>query len=112
MQRSASSVASSQKLSQSPSTASLNAVKKNGPTAQGSFEDLMIGYFKSTTPSIRALDGFLTFCFITGVLQAVYCLLVSSFPYNAFIGVFASSVGSFVFAGKLQSNRESLLITL
>lgn len=58
-------------------------------------------YQKLTSPECKAIDAFLAFAMLTGVAQAVYCLLGSSYPYNAFLGVFAASVGLFVFAGTI-----------
>jgi len=37
---------------------------------------------------------------MTGLLQAVYCLLTRAAHYQAFLAGFISSVGSFVLAGK------------
>jgi oligosaccharyltransferase complex subunit epsilon len=33
---------------------------------------------------------------LTGVIQFVYCALVGTFPFNAFLSGFISAVGSFV----------------
>lgn len=81
-------------------SSSKTSAPKPAANASSSFQDLIIAYHKQTSSSCKALDGFLAFCVLTGVIQAAYCLLVSSFPFNAFLGVFAASVGSFVFAGK------------
>lgn len=45
------------------------------------------------------MDAYLVFVLITGIAQFAYCLLVGTFPYNAFLAGFASSVGSFVLGG-------------
>jgi len=46
------------------------------------------------------MDAYLLFCMMTGLLQAVYCLLTRAAHYQAFLAGFISSVGSFVLAGK------------
>ncbi|KAG1756098.1 DAD family-domain-containing protein [Suillus lakei] len=38
-----------------------------------------------------------------GVLQFVYCVLVTNFPFNAFLAGFASSVGQFVLTASLRA---------
>ncbi len=95
-----------QKSASSSSTTSAKKAQNAQSTNETStsFKDLLMAYHKQTTASCKALDGYLAFCTLTGVIQATYCLLVSSFPFNAFIGVFAASIGSFVFAGKNETN--------
>jgi oligosaccharyltransferase complex subunit epsilon len=88
-----------QKSASASSTTKRSSQSKLPQTAV-SWQDLLQAYQKQTSVSCKALDGFLGFCVLTGVAQAAYCVLVSSFPFNAFIGVFAASIGSFVFAGK------------
>jgi oligosaccharyltransferase complex subunit epsilon len=36
---------------------------------------------------------------LTGIVQFVYCALVGTFPFNAFLSGFISTVGSFVLTG-------------
>jgi hypothetical protein len=65
-------------------------------------QSLVSGYKSTTSSECKSIDAFLLFTMMTGVAQAIYCLLTKRFPYNAFIGVFSASVGSFVFAGNLK----------
>ena len=52
---------------------------------QGSFQTLLSNY--SNIPSrLKLIDSFLLFFILSGVLQFAYRLLVTSYPYNAFIG--------------------------
>jgi hypothetical protein len=37
---------------------------------------------------------------LTGIVQFVYCALVGTFPFNAFLSGFISTVGSFILTGK------------
>ncbi|KAJ1960921.1 oligosaccharyltransferase complex subunit epsilon, partial [Dimargaris xerosporica] len=48
------------------------------------------------------IDAYIAFTVVVGVLQFVYCLLISSFPYNAFLAGFGSAVASFAFATALR----------
>lgn len=61
---------------------------------------LVANYAAKSSPLAKFLDIYLLFCIANGVLQAVYYLMAGSFQYNAFLGGFISSVGSFVLAGK------------
>lgn len=65
-------------------------------------QSLVSGYKSSTSLECKSIDAFLLFTIMTGVSQLIYCLLTKGFPYNAFIGVFSASIGSFVFAGKMN----------
>jgi len=40
---------------------------------------------------------------LSGVVQFAYCILVTNFPYNAFLAGFSSTVGQFVLAASLRS---------
>ena len=87
---------------------SSSAKKDESESAVTSFTDLVIAYHKNTGMACKALDGYLAFCAFTGIMQAIYCVAVSSFPYNAFIGTFAASVGSFVFAANIRLKWSKL----
>lgn len=58
------------------------------------------GYKKDTPGSLKLIDVYLVYILITGILQFVYMVLAGTFPYNAFLGGFISTVGSFVLACK------------
>ena len=53
-------------------------------------------YNSSTPKKLKIVDAYLTYIFFTGVVQFVYCCLVGTFPFNAFLSGFISSVASFV----------------
>lgn len=59
-------------------------------------------YLKSTPTKLKLIDAYLFYILITGILQFIYCLLVGTFPFNAFLAGFCSTVASFVLAGKLK----------
>ncbi|KAH9962415.1 DAD family-domain-containing protein [Russula dissimulans] len=60
-------------------------------------------YLDATSSRLKLIDAFLVFLVLTGVVQFVYCVLVTSFPFNAFLAGFASTVGQFVLAASLRS---------
>merc|ERR1712218_226317 len=53
-------------------------------------------YASNTPNKLKIVDAYLTYIFFTGVVQFVYCCLVGTFPFNAFLSGFISSVASFV----------------
>lgn len=58
---------------------------------------------QDTPSSLLLIDALLVFLMATGILQFLYCILVTNFPFNAFLGSFASQVGQFVLAASLRS---------
>ncbi|ANZ75159.1 BA75_02240T0 [Komagataella pastoris] len=51
---------------------------------------------------LRLIDYFLTFLVFLGILQFAFCLLVGTFPFNAFLGGFCSTVAQFVLTISLR----------
>ncbi|GAA5900998.1 dolichyl-diphosphooligosaccharide-protein glycotransferase [Sporobolomyces salmoneus] len=72
----------------------------------GSIQGLWKGYLEQTPSRLKLIDGFMFFLMLTGVAQFVYCVVVTNFPFNAFLGGFAATVGQFVLCGalRIQSN--------
>ncbi|KAL0080394.1 DAD/Ost2 [Phycomyces blakesleeanus] len=66
-------------------------------------------YNKDTPTSLKFIDVYLVYILISGILQFIYMLLAGTFPYNAFLAGFISTVGSFVFAVNLriQTNAQN-----
>jgi oligosaccharyltransferase complex subunit epsilon len=47
----------------------------------------LVHNYSTTTPArVKLIDTFLLFCVLSGVLQFAYRILVTSFPYYAFVG--------------------------
>jgi len=70
------------------------------PNAIGS----LWGNYLDTTPSnLKVIDAFLAFIMISGIIQFAYCVLVTTFPYNAFLSAFASTIGQFVLTASLRT---------
>ncbi|KAJ3734476.1 DAD/Ost2 [Lentinula guzmanii] len=75
------------------------------------FSALFNAYTQNTTSRLKFIDAFLVFLMASGILQFVYCILVTNFPFNAFLAGFASTVGQFVLTASLrqQVNPENKL---
>ena len=63
------------------------------------FSNLFTEYNSSTPSKIKLVDAYLFGILLTGVIQFAYCCLVGTFPFNAFLSGFISTVASFVLAG-------------
>ncbi|KAH8550331.1 DAD/Ost2 [Umbelopsis sp. PMI_123] len=66
-------------------------------------------YQQNTSISLKFIDIYLVFIMGSGILQFLYMLAVGTFPYNAFLAGFISTVGSFVLAANLriQTNAQN-----
>ena len=70
----------------------------------------LYGDYQRTTPKrLKLIDAYMFYILLTGIIQFVYCLLVGTFPFNAFLAGFISCVASFVLAANLriQVNPEN-----
>ncbi|OSX60540.1 hypothetical protein POSPLADRAFT_1047960 [Postia placenta MAD-698-R-SB12] len=74
------------------SSASSNAVRS-----------LLRAYNENTSSRLKFIDAFLLFLMLSGIIQFVYCILVTNFPFNAFLAGFGSCVGQFVLTASLRS---------
>lgn len=54
-------------------------------SAVNAFNTLWKAYHQNTSDRLKFIDSFLVFLMLSGVVQFVYCILVSNFPYNAFL---------------------------
>merc|ERR1739848_38515 len=66
------------------------------------FGSFLESYDKQTPSRLKLIDAFLVFHVLTGIVQFVYCMLVGTFPFNAFLSGFISTVGSFVLTACLR----------
>ncbi|KAH7660419.1 CBN-DAD-1 protein [Aphelenchoides avenae] len=66
-------------------------------------------YQKSTPSKLKLIDAYMLYILLTGIPQFLYCLLVGTFPFNAFLSGFCSTVACFVLAANLriQVNPEN-----
>ncbi|KAH9049294.1 DAD/Ost2 [Lactarius deliciosus] len=83
---------------------------KPAPSSQSSvaLQSLWSAYNDTTPSRLKFIDSFLVFLILSGVIQFVYCVLVTSFPFNAFLAGFASTVGQFVLTASLRSQVNSV----
>ena len=63
-------------------------------------KDLAEKYTKETTTQVKMLDAFIGFSALAAVVQAVYCFLVGTYPFNAFLAGFIASLGSCILSSK------------
>ncbi|KAL1758782.1 DAD/Ost2 [Schizophyllum commune] len=60
-------------------------------------------YNEQTPDRLKFVDSFLVFLILSGVIQFLYCILVTNFPFNAFLAGFGSTVGQFVLTASLRA---------
>ncbi|VDO04737.1 unnamed protein product [Rodentolepis nana] len=73
------------------------------------FSDIYQEYRQTTPLKLKLIDVYLVYVFFTGVIQFIYCCLVGTFPFNAFLAGFISSVTSFILAVclRMHSNPQN-----
>ncbi|KAJ7781624.1 DAD/Ost2 [Mycena metata] len=79
---------------------------KPAPTAaapSSAVQTLWKAYNEQTSDRLKFIDAFLVFLMFSGIVQFAYCVLVTTFPYNAFLSGFGSTVGQFVLSASLRS---------
>lgn len=74
--------------------------------------DLWSSYTKETPQSLKFIDAYLFFILLSGVIQFTHCVIVGTYPYNAFLAGFISTVGSFVLAGKVYDTLKIFLLKI
>jgi len=72
------------------------------PTANA-VQNLWKAYNENTSDRLKFIDAFLFFLMLSGITQFLYCILVTDFPFNAFLAGFSSNVGQFVLTASLRS---------
>ncbi|KAI6151742.1 defender against death DAD protein [Pisolithus tinctorius] len=60
-------------------------------------------YIQNTPDRLKLVDAFLVFIMFSGIMQFAYCVLVTNFPFNAFLAGFASCIGQFVLTASLRA---------
>ncbi|KAL3316852.1 Dolichyl-diphosphooligosaccharide-protein glycosyltransferase subunit dad1 [Cichlidogyrus casuarinus] len=69
-------------------------------------KDLCQDYVNKTPQRLKLIDVYLLYVLLTGVMQFIYCCLVGTFPFNAFLSGFISCVGSFIFGVCLRMHTD------
>ncbi|KAG8904021.1 oligosaccharyltransferase complex subunit epsilon [Tulasnella sp. 403] len=65
-------------------------------------------YSEDTPSKLKTIDAFLVFIMLSGIIQFLYCILVTNFPFNAFLAGFSSTIGQFVLTASLRSQVNPL----
>ncbi|KAH7930267.1 defender against death DAD protein [Leucogyrophana mollusca] len=77
--------------------------KSSSSDTSAAISTLWKSYVSQTPDRLKFIDSFLVFIVLSGVVQFLYCVLVTNFPFNAFLAGFSSSVGQFVLTASLRS---------
>jgi len=80
---------------------------KSTPQTSSAIHSLWNTYNEQTTDRLKFIDSFLVFIMLSGAIQFLYCILVTNFPFNAFLAGFTSSIGQFVLTASLRSQVNS-----
>ncbi|KAF9166990.1 hypothetical protein DFQ27_005867 [Actinomortierella ambigua] len=70
---------------------------------------LVQNYVRDTPSSLKLIDAYMVYILLTGIIQFVYVVIAGTFPNNAFLAGFISTVASFILAANLriQSNPKN-----
>ena len=99
------------------------ASQETSSASSNAFLTLWHAYQKQTPARLKLIDSYLVFVMLSGIIQFVYCVLLSNFPFNAFLAgyeptflftfchaahsgprsSFSSCVGQFVLTASLRS---------
>lgn len=72
-------------------------------------QELWEAYNEKCPTQLKIIDAYLAYVISTGIIQFLYCCLVGTFPFNAFLGGFISSVGcaALTISLRMQINPEN-----
>ena len=76
-----------------------NNNNKNKASVVAATQLFWTAYKRDTPKSLKLIDVYLVYILFSGIAQFLYMVLAGTFPYNAFLAGFISTVGSFVLAG-------------
>jgi len=79
------------------------AHKSSTPATSNVVQSLWKAYSDQTSDRLKFIDAFLVFLMLSGIGQFLYCILVTDYPFNAFLAGFSSNVGQFVLTASLRS---------
>ena len=58
---------------------------KTAGSSQSPLLSLWKAYYETTSTRLKTIDAFLVFLMLSGIIQFLYCILVTNFPFNAFL---------------------------
>ena len=62
----------------------------SAPASSNAVQSLWKAYYENTSTRLKTIDAFLVFLMLSGIIQFLYCILVTNFPFNAFLAGYAS----------------------
>lgn len=62
----------------------------------------VINNYQETPQRIKLIDVFLGFLIVVGIIQFLYCVLITDYPFNSFISGFSVTVAQFVLTASLR----------
>lgn len=71
-------------------------------------QTLWKAYNEQTSDRLKFIDSFLVFLMLSGIVQFAYCVLVTTFPYNAFLSGYEASA-ALIFDAHLPLDSRALL---
>jgi oligosaccharyltransferase complex subunit epsilon len=103
-----------------PASSSLQKRPTQPAPSLTAIQSLWKAYLSETPDRLKFIDAFLLFIMVSGVIQFLYCILVTNFPFNAFLAGyvvdfrlgnrteillyrFGSTIGQFVLTASLRS---------
>ena len=98
-----SAAASSSASTNTSSPAPTSAASSSAPATTNAVQSLWKAYYETTSPRLKTIDAFLVFLVLSGIVQFLYCILVTNFPFNAFLA-------GCVLRSPLRSTRRTPLI--
>ena len=63
---------------------------KTAGSSQSPLLSLWKAYYETTSTRLKTIDAFLVFLMLSGIIQFLYCILITNFPFNAFLAGCAS----------------------
>lgn len=67
------------------SSSSKPSISSKTTSTSNAISSLWTAYSKETPARLKLIDAFLVFLMLSGAIQFLYCILVSNFPFNAFL---------------------------
>lgn len=71
----------------------VSSSKRSESTISPAIQSLWNSYNADTSPRLKLIDAFLVFIMLSGISQFLYCILVTNFPFNAFLAGSVLSLG-------------------
>lgn len=68
-----------------PPKAPPKATSTSSTSSSNAVLSLWNAYNETTSTRLKTIDAFLFFLMLSGIIQFVYCILVTNFPFNAFL---------------------------